>query len=191
MITVNIQLPTGLDEKLKTFQKGGAGYDSVLRGTATSMLAVVKTRIHEQGKDATGAEIGTYTPGYMAVRTGVFKSNAKFSKGKNKGETKPTGVFTKGPLKGSPRPNYNRTNDTKVVISLTRQMENDFSVIATEDGYGLGYNNSLNFQKAGWVEATYDKKIFALTPDEQKQAIEIANEETNKIIDSSFGSYKY
>lgn len=190
-MSVNIQFPTGLQDRLNAFKKGGEGYDSVLRGTATSMLGVVKSRIHEQGKDAEGGNIGTYTPGYMEVRTGQFKTNAKFSKGKNKGETKPTGVFTKGKNKGNQRPNYNRTSDTKVVISLTRQMENDFTVIATENGYGLGYLNALNFNKAGWVEETYKKKIFSLTPDENTQAGVIANDEAHKVIDKTFGNYTY
>ena len=42
---------------------------------------------------------------------------------------------------------YNRTSDTKVIFSLTRQMENDFSVVAanpikTSTGYGLGFKSN-------------------------------------------------
>jgi len=48
---------------------------------------------------------------------------------------------------------YNRTSDTKMIFSLTSQMENDFSIIATdpiktESGYGLGFKNKRNMEIA-------------------------------------------
>ena len=46
----------------------------------------------------------------------------------------------------------NRENDSKVVLSLTRNMENDFQVIATDTGYGLGFNNPDNVKKADWLQ---------------------------------------
>ena len=65
--------------------------------------------------------------------------------------------------------------DKKVVSSLTRQQENDFSVVATDTGgYGLGYNNIENFNKAGYVEDTYGKSIFSHTESERGQVYEIA-----------------
>jgi len=110
----------------------------------------------------------------MKVRTGVFTTNEKFKKGKNKGATKPTGVFTKGKNKGKPRPQYNRTNDTKVIASLTSEMENDFSVINQGDKYGLGFKADNNFNKSQFVEATYKKKIWTLTPKENEMTIQLA-----------------
>lgn len=154
--------------------------DSLLREVAISMLPVVRDRVHTEGKAADGSQIGTYTEGYMSVRTGVYKSNEKITKGKKKGETRNVGVFTKGEHKGETRPKFNRTSDTKVILSLTRQMESDLSVQATETGYGLGFNNSFNFDKAQWAEARYKKKIYSLTDQEQIQVIEIANVFTNK-----------
>lgn len=156
--------------------------DGLLREIAVSMLPVVKDRIHGDGKASDGAGIGEYSKSYMSVRTGVYKSNEKYSKGKNKGETKNTGSYTRGEKKGQLRPKYNRTADRKVVLSLTRQMESDFSVQPTDGGYGLGYNNSENFDKAQWSEATYKKKIFDLTDSEKEQVIEVANEYINKAI---------
>lgn len=46
----------------------------------------------------------------------------------------------------------NRENDGKVVLSLTRNMENDFQVIPTDTGYGLGFNNPDNVKKADWLQ---------------------------------------
>ncbi len=63
---------------------------------------------------------------------------------------------------------YNRTSDPKVIASLTRQMENDFSVIPqSENAYGLGYKNPVNAGKAEHLETKYKKKIFELTQKEQ------------------------
>jgi hypothetical protein len=137
-----------------------ADKDKLLRGLAAGILPVVKTRVHEQGLDATESPIGTYSPGYMKVRTGDFNSP----------------VITRGKKKGEVRPNYNRSRDTKVIGSLTRQMENDLSVIETPDGYGLGYKNEFNFQKSQWLEETYKKKIWQLTPTELSMVGEYAAE---------------
>lgn len=53
---------------------------------------------------------------------------------------------------------YNRTSDTKMIFSLTRQMENDLFLVAgsnpedvpikLNDGYGIGFKNPLNAKKA-------------------------------------------
>lgn len=63
---------------------------------------------------------------------------------------------------------YNRSADSKIIVSLTRQLENDWNVIATDDGYGIGFLNSHNFDKARWVEANKGKKIFSLSATEQQ-----------------------
>ncbi len=191
MISVSVTIPN-IADKLKTFQKGGAGYDSVLRTVATSLLGEMKNRIYEQGLDSSGSPIGNYSKEYMVVRTNAFQNNLA-TQGKNKGKpkVKATGVFTKGKNKGQTRPGYNRTNDTKVVISLTRQMENDFVVIPTDNGYGLGFNNHDNFLKVGYVENTYGKKIFGATDSEKESVFTVANDEVHKVIDKTFGSYKY
>lgn len=47
---------------------------------------------------------------------------------------------------------HNRTADTKMIYSLTRQMEQDFVPVAESDVYGLGFNNTHNFDKATWQE---------------------------------------
>lgn len=155
------------------------GEFNVLRIVALSIQPVLRDRVHVQGIASDGSRIGEYSEGYMSVRTGVYKTNDEYSKGKNKGEIKNTGVFTKGINKGAQRPLYNRSADRKVILSLTRQMEGDLSVQPTENGYGLAYNNSLNFDKAKWAEETYGKKIFSLMIEERTQAIAIAQQYTN------------
>lgn len=71
---------------------------------------------------------------------------------------------------------YNRTADKKIIVSLTRQLENNWSVIATDKGYGVGFLNPFNLQKARWVEENKGVKIFSLSESEQQYAIERINE---------------
>jgi len=86
------------------------------------------------------------------------------------------GNYSNAYLKARQSKPYNRTGDTKIIVSLTRQLENDWSVIATDKGYGIGFKNPFNFQKARWVEEGKGKRIFDLTQDEQVYATEYLNE---------------
>lgn len=71
---------------------------------------------------------------------------------------------------------YNRSSDAKVIVSLTRQLENDWSVIATPNGYGIGFLNQFNLQKARWVEEGKSRQIFRLSATEQAYAATRLNE---------------
>jgi hypothetical protein len=167
-----------------------ANPDPMLRTVALAVLPEVKKRVHIDGKDSSGKQIGIYSPGYMVLRTGAYKNAGRISKGKNKGKLKDagtftdrtiqldknTGVFTGEDKVGKARPRYNRTSDTKVILSLTRQMENDLSVLPTGNGYGLGYNNPDNFKKSQWNEQTYKKDIWKLTAEEKELAKKVAVE---------------
>jgi hypothetical protein len=112
----------------------------ITREIAVSLKPVIAVRIHQDGKDASGNQIGTYKPSYLELRTKKYK----------------------------------RTADPTVILSLTKQMENDFSVQETQLGYGLGYNNILNYQKAQWNELRFKKLIFGLTNEEQLIANKVA-----------------
>jgi phage gpG-like protein len=67
---------------------------------------------------------------------------------------------------------FKRSGDKKVIVSLTRQLENDWAVIATDRGYGIGFNNPFNINKIRWVESQKGKKIGSLTDAERRYAIE-------------------
>lgn len=77
-----------------------------------------------------------------------------------------------------------RGKDTKVIVSLTRQLENDWSVVATPKGYGIGFLNSFNGQKLKWVEERKGKVISRLSPEETEYAIDRINELVNAAINS-------
>jgi hypothetical protein len=79
---------------------------------------------------------------------------------------------------------YKRDASNKVIVSLTRQLENDWSVIATQNGYGIGFTNPFNLQKARWVEGNQGKVIFNLSQSEQTYAVERINELISDALNS-------
>ena len=125
--------------------------DQLLRVIATSELALVKHRIHTEGRKADGSQIGTYNNAYLKLR-----------------EKK-----------------YNRNSDPKIIFSLTGQMENDLGVIATDNGYGIGFKIEASkknkkqtttlAQIAEWLEEKKGK-VYSLTSDEAKAFTPIVNQ---------------
>lgn len=83
------------------------------------------------------------------------------------------------------RENNGRGKDTKVIVSLTRQLENDWAVIATQNGYGIGFNNSFNFEKSQWVEQQKEKIIFNLSGPEKDYIKDRVDELVNNAINGS------
>lgn len=175
MITVksNIKVVTG---RIKQQLEQLKNKEYLLRPVAIEVIPLITERIHQKGEASDDSQIGTYSSGYMAIRTGVFKSNEVYKSGPNKGKNKPTGKFTRGKNKGLTRPSYNRSNDTKVIVSLTRKLEQDWAVIATPNGYGIGFLNPLSLQKLRWVEGIKDKTIGNLSKSEQQYAVDRINE---------------
>jgi len=139
--------------------------DKMTREVATTVMGEMRTRIHVKGKAADGSDIGTYSKGYMKVRTGNFKS--------------PT--IARGKSKGKLRPVYNRKNDKKVILSLTSDMENHMIIAPIANGTGIGWSNPDDYNKSQWNEKRYNKRIFALS----KEEIEIAEETVKEFIDES------
>ncbi len=138
--------------------------DSLLRTISEAMLGETRQRIHNFGERADGSPIGTYSPEYMKLRTGSYSTN-KYTKGKNKGQT---------------RPKYNATSDTKVIFSLTGQMQNDYQIIAISDTeYGLGFTNSVDANKSVWLAERFGNDIWALSESELKQVDAIVQEFVN------------
>lgn len=161
----------------------GVKDDVVARACAVAVLPAMKERIHVEGKDASGAQIGTYSNEYMKLRTGNYQNSGKRDSGfYTKGANAIFNVSSKQAVKvkksdnskGSLRHNYNRTADTKVILSLTRQMENDWSLVEGTDDYGLGFKSPTNYQKSIWCEETYKKPIYQLTQQEKEIVSNVA-----------------
>ncbi len=75
------------------------------------------------------------------------------------------------------RDKFKRGRSKKVILSLTRQMENDFSIISGSGatGYALGFKNSLNFDKSQWNEDRYGD-VYKPTVKEQNQLRKVAEQ---------------
>lgn len=106
-------------------------------------------------------------PRILAFHTIDLMTNRIHQEGKAANEQQ-IGTYNKSYLKLRER-KYNRSSDTKIIVSLTRQLENDWSVIATNRGYGVGFKNSFNLQKARWVEENKKVAIFSLSPTEERK----------------------
>lgn len=168
---------------------------SYMRPVVLVLAGVVRNRIHKEGKKANGSPIGTYSSEYLKLRSGNYQNSEKFSKGAQKGQNKnagtftdrtirlnkKTGVFTGEDKVGKPRPNYHRGSDPKVILSLTRQMEQDFVPIAENDVYGLGFNNPLNLDKAEWNDERYGG-VYELSEEELKIAEDVITDYINGVF---------
>lgn len=180
---INLMTVSNLLQGFKTIQLDPS---FLFEDAAFALLPEVRKRVHTDGKDADGNQIGTYSPGYMKVRTGNYKDAAKYKRGDKAGQFKKkkseakgeAGRISRGPNRGQNRRAYNRTGDPKVILSLTRQMENGLTVLKSPKGYGLGYLNPYDYQKALWCEETYQKPILSEATTEELQLVASAAEQS-------------
>ncbi len=119
-------------------------------------------------------------PRILAFDTIDLMTNRIHQEGKAANESQ-IGTYNKSYLKLRER-KYNRSSDTKIIVSLTRQLENDWSVIATGRGYGVGFLNPFNLQKARWVEENKNVQIFSLSKSEENKLSEIIAENVSNVL---------
>lgn len=172
---------------------------TLLKPAAQEAISLIHPRIHVNGIATDGGQIGLYSPGYLAIRSGVFQNTQRISRGVNKGKpkkgnagtftdatiklNKKTGVFSGLEKVGLPRPVFNRGTDPKVIISLTRELESDYVTVPIDDhSYGVSFNNPFNLEKAANVERIYNKKIFPLTTEEEGKIGEFIQDLVNTTL---------
>lgn len=78
---------------------------------------------------------------------------------------------------------YNRTADSTVIASLTRQLENGYTLKATENGYTIGNASPYNDEKIQHLEEKYGA-IWQLTEKERELTQIVANETTLVIMNA-------
>lgn len=174
MISISSNID-GVRKRLSKMAGAISDPDKMLREMATTVAGMVRARVHVDGEDSSLNPIGTYTDGYMKLRTGKGYKNEK--------------IVTKGQFKYMDRNTYrkqilgipDRTSDTAVVLSLTRSMENELLLckedpIKLENGYGIGYRTDLNYEKSQWVEETYQKEIWKTSGNERQVVKGIAEQ---------------
>ena len=206
MATVNIDY-SKFKGDLNKIKEQLSDKEALLRPMAIELSGIMNDRIHEQGLASDGNPIGTYSEGYMKVRTGDFKNSEKFVRGKNKGKLKGAGFKTKQriatPFGKSafttqnieadkvPRIRYNLDSSKKVILVLTRKLSNSWAVFATDRGYAIGFTDSgategvTSLKKIEYAEETYKKRIQDLTKEETQYYIERLNELSTEIIGRS------
>lgn len=101
-----------------------------------------------------------------------------FTQGKAQDES--TETYSKEYIKQRVRDGYPASS--KVIFQATRQMANDFSVINQGNEIGLGFKNQTNADKSEWVEATYEKSVFAHTNGELALIDKLVDKEVQKIL---------
>lgn len=74
-----------------------------------------------------------------------------------------------------------RGGDRNIILSFTRQMELDFTVVAVAGSVGLGFNNSTNFQKATWLEQRYPD-TYNLSTQEEEEVVLIIEDYINGLF---------
>jgi hypothetical protein len=154
---VTVFISTQLKEAMNS--NDGLIKDKMIRAVASSMGGIVKTRVHNEGKNSQGADIGTYSNKYLKTRQ-----------------------------------KYNRTGN-KVVFSLTRQMESDFGIVAsdpikTATGYGLGFKSSAVYSPEStkaYTEAGLRKSLNKKTKSGKSSLRTISNAQKAEWLQQRFG----
>lgn len=82
------------------------------------------------------------------------------------------------------RARNNRGESRKIIVALTSQLEQDWSVQPTPTGYGIGFNNVFNVQKMGWVEEQKSKIISNLAAGEKEYITERLQELVTEAFDT-------
>jgi hypothetical protein len=143
----------------------GALKSALLREIATSTLAIMRERIHEDGKNADGAAIGTYSEGYMATR----REN-------NRG--------------GSSKIIMALTDNLQQSYLITELGANEWAISVSNvagrnykrSKKGKVYPGKLPIDKLEWNNTRYGAPIWELTEAEKKNIQKITNDFINKLI---------
>jgi len=93
----------------------------------------------------------------------------------------PIGTYKPSYMRVRESSKYNRTSSTKVILSLTKQMETDFGVIDVAGNIGLGFKNSIDYDKAIWNEERFGN-IYGLTDSETKDMDKVISAYLKKLF---------
>lgn len=127
--------------------------DKTMRVALTTVLAVHKGRIFNEGFSAKGVKFGTYSTKPISI--------AKSQQARNTGKT-----FFKGGYA-----EYKRAvgkNNGFVNLRNTDQMMSDYGMIGSGQNFGFGFQNNENYKKSQYAEAKYQTAIFDLSRNEEE-----------------------
>lgn len=125
--------------------------DKPMRAALSTVLAIHKRRIFEQGKDASGAKIGTYSTKPISI--------SRKNQARNTGQTHFKGGYSQYKSAIGKNPGF-------VNFRNFDHMMGDYGIIVNGDKFGYGFQNSFNYQKSQWLQDKYDKNVFDLSEQE-------------------------
>jgi hypothetical protein len=118
----------------------------------TTTMAVHKPRIFEQGLDSKGQKIGTYGTKPISI--------SKKNQARQTGHTYFPGGYAEYKTDIGKNPGF-------VNLRNTDQMMMDYGIVGnSSSGFGFGFQNDANSNKADWMTDKYDKEIFAASDKE-------------------------
>lgn len=139
--------------------------DRAKRVAINTVLAVHKKRIFDQGLDAGGAVIGTYSTEPIDI--------PPRKQARNTGKRHFAGGYAEYKTAIGKNPGY-------VNLQNFGQMMADYGLIVNGQDYGLGYNNSHNYDKSIWLQDKYKKEIFHHSQSEIDLLMNVLMFELNK-----------
>jgi hypothetical protein len=139
---------TGIAQKLQNAIRS----DQVLRAALSTTFAVHKPRIFEQGFNAKGSKMGTYSTNPISI--------AANKQARNTGRTYFKGGYSEYKSAIGKNPGF-------VNLRNTDQMMGDYSIIGGGGSFGFGFHNNENYEKSQWMEDKYGGGIFDLSSYEE------------------------
>lgn len=142
--------------------------DKGMRVALTSVLALQKRRIFQNGQSGDNSKIGTY--GTKAA------SISKKQQAKQTGKTYFKGGYAEYKSLIGKNPGF-------VILRNTDQMMMDYGMfVLGNNQWGLGFNNDTNFDKSQWMEDKYKKEIFSPTTEEDQVLETILNDTIERYL---------
>lgn len=118
------------------------------------------------------------------IKTGAFDALSQMTERiHEKGEAADgsgIGTYTNNYLKLRQKKPYNRTADSKIIVSLTRRLENDWGVIQTDKGnWAIAF---LNRQKGTKTDITSGEKMQYVEESSGKTIAALSKAETEQLV---------
>lgn len=121
--------------------------DKAQRAALSTSFAIHKPRIFADGLDAKGEKIGTYGTNPISI--------SKKNQARQTGKTYFKGGYSEYKTAVGKNPGF-------VNLRNTDQMMADYSIVGNSStGFGFGFQNDVNSNKADWMTDKYEKEIFA------------------------------
>lgn len=141
--------------------------DKPMRAALSTVMAVQKPRIFQQGLDSSGAKIGSYSTDPISI--------SKNSQARNTGKTYFKGGYSEYKKAIGKNPGF-------VNLRNTDQMMMDYGILANAGNWGFGFTNTENYDKSQWMQEKYDKDIFDISEQELKVLGDVLQFEVEKLI---------